>query len=251
MREGREGREDHDERLHQRIWELLPWYVNGSLAGREREKVEAHLAGCPRCQAEEAACRRTAAAVSGAGESAPSPHPAQFQRLLERVEEAERAGGGWLAPIRSLLGATPRPLRGALLAQAAMILLLVGALAWAWGARRPGVPGAPGAVSAAGPASGPAVYRTLSDPVARPARTARLRLMFSPKATEREIRELLLGVHGELTAGPSPLGVYTVEVPIEGTSPGDPVGVVLARLRSEAQVVFAEPASDATRSGAR
>ena len=236
----REGREDHDERLHQRIWELLPWYVNGSLAGREREKVEAHLAGCPRCQAEEAACRRTAAAVSGAGESAPSPHPAQFQRLLERVEEEERAGGGWLAPIRSLLGATPRPLRGALLAQAAMILLLVGALAWGLGRQRPG---GPGAVSAAGPA----VYRTLSDPVARPARTARLRLMFSPKATEREIRGLLLGVHGEITAGPSPLGVYTVEVP----AAGDPVGVVLARLRSEAPVVFAEPASDAPRSGAR
>jgi hypothetical protein len=236
MRE-RPQREDHDERIHQRIWELLPWHVNGSLAGRERETVEAHLAGCPRCQAEEAACRRAAEAVSGAGEVAPSPHPAQFQRLLERVEQEERAqGGGWLSSVRSLLGATPRPLRGALVAQAAVILLLVGMMAW--GARRP---------SSAKPAApaGPVVYRTLSDPAARPAHSARLRLMFSPQAAEREIRGLLLGVHGEITAGPSPLGIYTVEVPFEGTPNDDPVKVVLARLRSEPQVVFAEPASDA------
>jgi len=242
-------REDHDERIHRRVCEMLPWYVNGSLAGRERETVESHLGGCPRCQAEERACRQAAAAVSGAGEAAPSPHPAQFQRLLERVEEEERAqGGGWLASVRSLLGATPRPLRGALVAQAAVILLLVGALAWG-AARHP-------AASPAGfAAAGPAAYRTLSDPSARPAHTARLRLMFSPKATEREIRELLLGIHGEIAAGPSPLGIYTVEVPVEaaagGIAGGDPVKVVLARLRSESQVVFAEPAPDTGGSGSR
>jgi hypothetical protein len=245
MRERRE-REDRDERIHQRVWELLPWHVNGSLSGREREKVEAHLAGCPRCQAEEAACRQAAEAVSGAGESAPSPHPAQFQRLLERVEEEERAqGGGWLAAVRSLLGATPRPLRGALVAQAAVILLLVGMVAW--GPRRP-LPAKP--VTPAGPV----VYRTLSDSAARPAHSVRLRLMFSPKSTEREIRDLLLGVHGEITAGPSPLGIYTVQVPVEtpeGIPAGDPAKVLLARLHSEPQVVFAEPASDAPASGAR
>ena len=248
MRE-RQEREDQDERIHRRVCELLPWYVNGSLAGRERETVEVHLGGCPRCQAEERACRQAAEAVSGAGEVAPSPHPAQFQRLLERVEQEERAqGGGWLSSVRSLLGATPRPLRGALVAQAAVILLLVGMVAW--GARRP-LPAAPAPPAAP---AGPVLYRTLSDPAARPAHSVRLRLMFSPKSTEREIRDLLLGVHGEITAGPSPLGIYTVEVPVEtpqGTAAGDPAKVLLARLRSEPQVVFAEPASGAPASGAR
>jgi hypothetical protein len=242
MRE-RQEREDQDERIHRRVCELLPWYVNGSLAGRERETVDAHLGGCPRCQAEERACRQAAEAVSGAGEVAPSPHPAQFQRLLERVEQEERAqGGGWLSSVRSLLGATPRPLRGALVAQAAVILLLVGMVEWGVRRPQPGPPAAP---------AGPALYRTLSDPAARPAPSARRRLMFSPQAAEREIRGLLLGVHGEITAGPSPLGVYTVEVPVGETSAGDPAKVLLARLRSEPQVVFAEPASDAPASGAR
>jgi hypothetical protein len=226
-------REDHGERVHQRVWELLPWYVNGSLAERERERVEAHLAACLRCQGEERVSRHLAGAVARAGEVAPAPHPVQLQRMLARIEESEReereSAGRWrlLAPLRGLVRATPRPLRGALVAQAAVILLLVGFLAWS--ASRPG----------AAPNLQPA-YRTLSNPDATPVPTARLRVMFSPQATEKEIRELLHGIHGEITAGPSPSGAYTVEVP----AASDPAGVVLARLRSEPQVVlFAEPAA--------
>jgi anti-sigma factor RsiW len=230
-------REDHGERSHQRVWEVLPWYVNGSLAQPERERVEAHLAACRRCQEEIRTCRRTAAEIAGAGEVAPSPHPIQFQRVLARIEESEREerrhGGGWriLSPFRALVQATPRPLRGALVAQAAVIFLLVGVLAW--DALRP-VPPASGS-SPAG--SSPAVYRTLSDPAPAPVPTVRLRVMFSPQATEREIRGLLLGIRGEITAGPSTLGTYTVEIP----AAGDPAAGVLARLRSEPQVTFAEP----------
>jgi anti-sigma factor RsiW len=225
-------REDHGERSHQRIWEVLPWYVNGSLAQPERERVEAHLAACRSCQEEVRTCRRTAAEIAGAGEVSPSPHPIQFQRLLARIEESERDerrhDGGWhiLAPFRSLVQATPRPLRGALVAQAAVIFLLVGFLAW--DALRP-----------SSPSPAPAVYRTLSDPAPAPVPTVRLRVMFSPQATEREIRGLLLGIRGKITDGPSPLGAYTVEVP----AAGDPVRVVLARLRSESQVTLAEPIS--------
>jgi len=221
--------EAHGERVHQRVWELLPWYANGSLAERERERVETHLAACLRCQEEERICRRMAGDVVKGGEVAPAPHPVQLQRMLARIEESENesAASGWrlLAPLRSLVQATPRPLRGALVAQAAVILLLVGFLAWS--ASRPGAAPTP-----------PPAYRTLSNPDAAPVPTIRLRVMFSPKATEKEIRELLQGIHGEITAGPSRMGAYTVEIP----AAEDPAGAVLARLRSEPQVVvFAEP----------
>jgi hypothetical protein len=228
---GKSHREGPGERAHRQVGELLPWYVNGTLGGREREKVEDHLAGCPACQAEERACRRMAEASLAAAEASPSPHPAQLGRLLDRIEADERAGGGRLAALRSQFGAAPRPLRAALLAQAAVIVLLAGLGAW-----RMRAPAAPPVTAA--PAA--ATYRTLSDPATEPARGgggARLRLMFSPGATEREIRALLLGVHGEIVAGPSPMGAYTVEVPARG----EPAGAVLARLRSEPQVVFAEP----------
>lgn len=227
-------REDLGEKLHERVWGLLPWYVNGTLPQRERERVEAHLEVCRRCQEEEQVCRRTAEAVQGAGEVAPTPHPVQLQRVLARIEESERAERtprtlAWrLAfPFRSLIEATPRPLRGALVAQVAIIILLAGVIVWQK------LHSGPQSVPA------PAVYRTLSD--APPARgpVLRLRVMFSPQATERQIRELLLDVRGEITAGPSPLGVYTVEVP----AGRDSLQAVLARLRSESQVMLAEPAA--------
>src|SRR5215475_7320195 len=34
-------------RFHQEISELLPWYVNGRLDSREREDVETHLSAVP------------------------------------------------------------------------------------------------------------------------------------------------------------------------------------------------------------
>jgi hypothetical protein len=240
-------REEHDERNHQRIWELLPWYANGTLSGPDRERVEDHAAGCGRCQDEIEICLRTATTIKSLGEVAPSPHPVQLQRVLARIDEAEqaeeserqeqRAGrrpfGVARVPrraLQALIAATPRPLRGALVAQAAVIVLLVGVLVW--GELHTGAP----------PVSSAAVtYQTLSDPAPAPAASGvvTLRMMFSPKATEKEIRDLLLAVHGEIKAGPSPFGVYTVEV----TAAGYSESVVLTRLRSDSVVMLAEPAA--------
>jgi len=218
--------------------------VNGSLSQKERERTEAHLAGCRRCREEEQACRRTAEAVKGVGEAAPTPHPVQFQRVLAHVDEAEREeparAGAWrlTAPFHALIQATPRPLRGALAAQAAIVIVLVGVLVWPLRSGPETVP------------SPPVVYHTLSDPAPPPSPALRLRVMFSPTATERQIRDLLLGVRGEITGGPSPLGVYTLAVP----AGSDSMQAVLARLRSEPQVVLAEPAvgdAPAARQGGR
>src|SRR5436305_13648846 len=179
-------REDRDERSHQRVWELLPWYVNGTLSDQDRVRVEDHAAGCRRCQDEVESCRRTAAAIKGLGGVAPSPHPVQLQRMLARIDEAERhewkerreeaAAVRFGAPLRALIAATPRPLRGALLAQVAVIVLLVGVLVWGElhsGAR----------VTGSAP---PASYQTLSDPAPAPGRTVALHVMFSPRTTEKE-----------------------------------------------------------------
>jgi hypothetical protein len=227
-------REDLGEKLHERVWGLLPWYVNGTLPQRERERVEAHLEVCRRCQEEERVCRRTAESVQSAGEVAPTPHPVQLQRVLARIEEAEREERAprisreWLSfPSRALIGATPRPLRGALVAQAAIIVLLAGVLVWQK------LHSGPEDVPA------PAVYRTLSDSPPARGPVLRLRVMFSPQATESQIRELLLDVRGEITGGPSAIGVYTVEVP----AGRDSLQAVLARLRSESQVMLVEPAA--------
>jgi hypothetical protein len=217
-----------DERLHRRVWELLPWYVNGTLPEGERRTVEGHAARCAPCRQELASCRALGEALRQAEAPAPAPHPARLARLMARLDEAEtRSLRGRL---RGLLAATPRPVRWAVAAQLAALLLL--AAAWVWQARA---------------AEPPALYRTLSDPtppaaspvadIAGTAGTIRLRVVFAEDATERQIREVLLGVGGQLAGGPSPLGAYTVELP----AGRDPLPLVLAHLRSRPEVRFAEP----------
>lgn len=213
--------ENRQERIHARIWDLIPWYVNGSLPAGERQAVEDHLALCSRCREEERFCRMTAEALQQAGEMAPSPHPVQLARVMARLDEAEGKPGRLrrlLAGLRSWQPATPA--RAMLVAQLAIILLLGGLVVWQ--NRQP---------------TAPAVYKTLSDSEAPLAGAARIRVLFAEDATERQIRELLLGVHGEIVGGPSAIGAYTLEVP----PGGDPQGVVLAYLRSHPRVRFAEP----------
>jgi hypothetical protein len=210
---------------------LLPWYANGTLEPAEQAEVEAHLEVCTACRLEAEGCREHAAAVRGAEPLAPSPHPVQLSRLLARIEAAERqVDRGAARPLSSRfrrwfggLRTAPAALRWALAAQLAVIVGLAGTLAW----EEP----AP-----------PSQYRTLSD-APREAPAARLRLLFAEDATELEIRRLLLPLRADIAGGPSPLGAYTVRLPVP-TEGGDPVSVVLAHLRSRPEVRFAEALGD-------
>jgi anti-sigma factor RsiW len=208
-----------DERLHQRIWELLPWYANGTLGETERRTVEEHAVQCERCREEMQACRQLGDAVRQTAAEAPTPHPARLSRLMSRLDEAD--GASRRARLGALLTATPKPVRWVLAGQLAALLLL--ATAWVW----------------TPPPPPPAEFKTLSDAVAPAASadTVQVRVVFAEGATERQIRDVLLPIGGQLAGGPSPLGVYTVELP-EGR---DPLPVVLQHLRSRPEVSFAEP----------
>ena len=37
---------------HDKVWELIPWFVNGRLSEDDAAAVEAHLAECERCRDE-------------------------------------------------------------------------------------------------------------------------------------------------------------------------------------------------------
>lgn len=208
-----------DERLHQRIWELLPWYANGTLGEAERRTVEEHAAQCEHCREEMQACRQLGEAVRLTAAEAPTPHPARLSRLMSRLDEAD--GSSTRARLGALLTATPRPVRWVLAGQLAALLLL--AAGWMW----------------TPPPPPPAEFKTLSDSVAPAAAadTTRVRVVFAEGATEHQIRDVLLPIGGQLAGGPSPLGVYTVELP-EGR---DPLPVVLQHLRGRPEVSFAEP----------
>jgi len=194
---------------HSRALELLPWLVNGTLSGAEREAVEQHARACIACRRELKEQQRLHAAVR-ARRTVDVSAEAGFDRLNAELDGATRAE-------------PPR-----------------------WRVRY-----APAARFAVAAAAGVAVlaillrltplptlddnYSTLATPPAND--TALLDIVFVGDTTAAEMQELLDDIRGEIVAGPSELGRYSVRVA------GDqPKSELLAALAADPRVRFAGPA---------
>jgi len=214
---------------HREVVELLPWYVNGTLAGRDFAVVVAHLSGCPVCRDEAAQCQTLAAAVQSAPDAAGAPAADRLGRVLATIDalEADRRHTGsraWsrvMEWLRDLFQATPGPMRWALAVQAALLIVLV-VLAAGSGVLAPRAP-----------------YHTLADGGRGPAQ-GQIHIVFTDDITERELRTLLGRVQGKIVDGPSTIGVYTLEV---GPSTADDLTRIVAILRADPKVQLAEPVS--------
>jgi Putative zinc-finger len=219
--------------VHQQTWELLPWYVNGTVDGLEHEAVEVHLSTCMVCQAELARCRDVAETVQKAEDLSWVPSSAHLSRIMHRIDTAEaqpsRAGDWWqrwrahCLGYRTMLQATSPFIRWGLAAQGALILLLVSVMAWQ------------------GLFSSETLYRTLSDAghQASPVH-GQIRVVFTNDMTEHELRTLLADIGGTISKQPSAVGVHTVAIDGAAGSP-ERVGAVLATLRAHPKVLLAEP----------
>jgi len=217
---------------HRHVADLVPWYVNGTLADGERDAVTAHLSGCPACREELARCRTLAAVVQSAPDAVGVPEAGRLERVLASIELLEAAGArrtGWRGHCRAgvrwlgdLFERTPGPVRWGLAAQAALLVLVVGLAAW------PGI------------GSSRAPYRTLADDGDRQAGQALIHVVFADDITEREVRTLLGRVQGRIVDGPSTAGLYTIAV---GASTADRALPIVDLLRGDPKVRLAEPVS--------
>jgi hypothetical protein len=73
---------------HQDIQDLLGAFALDAVDDDERDVIEAHLAGCPRCRAEVQGHRETAALLAHSGERAPE---GVWDRIAEALDEAPPA----------------------------------------------------------------------------------------------------------------------------------------------------------------
>lgn len=190
---------------HQRTLEVLPWFVNSTLAPGERRSVEQHLAECATCRRELDALRE----FSDAYRASDLPVDAEraLERLLPRLVQPTHPGNGSSTTRRSrwnlLIG-------GFLAAQLGLIV----ALSWA-----PLVaPPAPSTYVALGAASGP--LRAAGDAI----------VVFASGVDVDTMQGSLTRVGAKIVDGPLATGGYVIRLD------GRDVAATVEQLRADPAV---------------
>ena len=191
----------HDDSTHPD--ELLSWYVNGTLEGPERARVEKHLESCRRCRDEAAWLARLREQIKAEG-GADAPGELGLRRLMRQVRGSE---------------AKPRARRlqwwqPALAAAVVVIVIQSVLLVKPWQEAETGIV-----------------------PLGMQVSGAVVQVEFAPTATEAQIREVLQAVDGIIVEGPGALGIYRIR--LQGVSPADDarVAAAVAALRARKGVV--------------
>ena len=198
---------------HTRAFELLPWFINGTLAGAEREAVEQHVRACIVCRRELKEQQRLHASVR-ARRTADVSAEAGFDRLDRELDAA--ADGA--RPRWRFTYATATKFAAAAAAGVAVLAILL------WFTPLPNL-------DRAG-------YETLATP---PAEAALVDIVFADDTTAAQMQDLLADIDGEIVAGPSRVGRYSVRVASDQSS-DQQLDKLLHVLAADPRVRFAGPA---------
>lgn len=195
--------------------DALPWLANGTLAGAELERVQAHVATCAQCRADLALLRTVHAA--GPGPDLDFDPDRALARLMPQLDAPPvQAKTGLLQRWRDRVAANDRTwLRAAVAFQFGAIAVLAALLA------RP-----------SGQPDSPASYRVLGAAGANG--MARVVVTFRPDTPEAELRRIVRASGARIVGGPTVTDAWLVGA--DGRL--DPV---LSRLRAEPAVTLAEP----------
>ena len=192
---------------HHQSQALLPWYAVGVLDAADRAKVEAHLTGCSRCQADLAEERRLASHVAGI----PLDMEQGWDRLAARLAAPPRRRAV-LSSIASFRAVRLAWWGWALVGQACLVVIAVGLFQ----------------VSAVQPR-----FRTLA--AAPTTATGNVLVIFHPDTREAQLRAALNEAGARLVDGPTVADAYLLHVPAADRP------IALAKLRARAEVAMAEP----------
>ncbi len=204
--------------------ELLPWFVAGSLDSAEADAVQAFIDSgeIPQSQLEELALFAESVAETGAEE--PAYDPAILTRAMQQLDQLEQvqpdeplvvreaqhapatsddSGLGLFARLLDRLqwslqwSETPPLARLAIGVQFALLLGLAVALSIDEGAISEGA------------IDGSVGYETVAGSIPT---AADFSVVFVPGAAETQIRKLLIDNQASIIAGPTALGIYTIDI---------------------------------------
>ncbi len=217
---------------HEEMWELLPWYVNGSLDDDEKRLIERHAQVCITCRSELNEQRRVREDVRRVDVEILVARGA-FRELDERIHRSRaqtELPRGVLDATRlwfTDIGGAARAWSAAAVSTAAVV-----AAAFVWAPGRDD-----GSVTVTG-----GEYRTLTSASSASSVGAQdVRIVFSDRLTFDEVRNTLAPLDAEIVEGPSGQGVFRVRIGDENTGFREIVAVI-STLRANHNVIFAEPA---------
>lgn len=189
--------------IHIKAAELMPWYVNGTLPESERAELDKHLGNCLSCRAALKEERRMQDLIRRQAEI-PLSSEHGIADLFRRID-GRRAG---LRPTAT----------GWRLALAASVVFCIVTGSWMLGLWE----------------SQPDSFSTLTRSDESPP-AALIDIVFGESVTEAEIREIIRGIDGQLVAGPSELGRYTVAV---GPDSGGDAQSAIETLSDDPRIQF-------------
>ena len=211
---------------HEAICDSMPWYLNGTLAEADRQKVDAHVRTCAACREELAHEQRLYRAMAEGARLEYMP-TASFKRLQATLDAPtpEGAAGGFGA-----LARIPRWMPRLAAASVAVAFVALGVISARihWGAR-----------------GMPAEYHTVTSAAPRQPDEV-IRAVFSPTITLMDLQAILSEAQLRIVSGPTEAGVYSL-----APTSHRPAATSLALLRRYPSVRFAELTrpGDAARAG--
>ncbi|MGZ8189035.1 MAG: S8 family serine peptidase [Methylosarcina sp.] len=223
---------------HQEIVLLLPWYVNKTLRDPELKAVEKHLKVCLICKREITTLQKVALAVNKA-DALESAAQASFSRLKSRLHQPDNSALAnaytkqshfkkpaqlkWYQKLGLDYFKWPQP---AAVMLSFLTLTLLVPLYYVVSPMQT------------------SDFRTLSSSenpsFNRNEVKNELKVIFAEGLGQQQIRQVLDSIHGRVVNGPSPEGVYLIQ--LTPTSEAKTVLDALSSLRKNADVLFAEPA---------
>ncbi|SHN13443.1 Putative zinc-finger [Roseibium suaedae] len=228
---------------HDAVWELIPWFVNGTLPPAEQARVKQHVQSCPQCAAEVARQFELAKRVA-TEDPFDVPLSQSFTSLRAQIEAEALAGGKQIATSSALAGGSSsrstdrrrtdtRRWRGAvgtykgfggaaLMAGAGLAACLVAAIVI--------LPEYLGPQNQDG-------YQTLTS---GPADGSRIKFQTAAPLSPEAVSALLARHGMTLEDGPSETGVYTASIKDPASASPDRKAVA-DKLMADPDILFASP----------
>jgi len=187
---------------------MIPLYVRGILSDSEEKEFQIALSECPDLKDEIERWKKINNAYQTIERTLPQPSDRVYSRITERITEKSRF---------SFLQRFIPSQRVSLAFVAAQLLIIIALGGYVMNLKNE--------------------YKTLSAPSMTEGRLLRINVVFKEKATEAEIRNLLLQMNARIIDGPCSSGLYILRIPSQ-----ERLDDVLNTLRKNNIVVMAERA---------